>query len=97
MIEPLLLTATRVSTFDQQLLLTNASGFFFERDDRLYLVTSRHVLFGKTAKHYPTRIEIELHTNVANIAESIGFSIPLYHDGRGLWLKPKSSRPQRGR
>lgn len=85
MIESLLLTATRVSTFDQQLLLTNASGFFFERDDRLYLVTSRHVLFGKTAKHYPTRIEIELHTNVANIAESIGFSIPLYHDGRSLW------------
>jgi len=86
MIEPILLTAARISTFDERVLLTNASGFFFERDDRLYLVTSRHVLFGKTAEHYPTRIEIELHTNAANIAESTGFSIPLYRDGKSVWL-----------
>jgi hypothetical protein len=85
MIEPILLTAARISTFNEALLLTNASGFFFERDDRLFLVTSRHVLFGKTAKHFPTRIEIELHTNVDNIAESTGFSIPLYHEGKSLW------------
>src|SRR5437588_185776 len=44
MIEPLLLTATRVSTFDGQCPLTGASGFFFEREGRLFLVTSRHVV-----------------------------------------------------
>ena len=43
MIEPLLLTAARVLTFEQQRPLTNASGFFFERDKRLFLVTSRRV------------------------------------------------------
>ena len=42
MIESLLLTAARISTFDEQRLLTNASGFFFERDARLFVVTSRH-------------------------------------------------------
>lgn len=82
MIEALLLTAARISTFNERTLLTNASGFFFEREERLYLVTSRHVLFGKTSKHFPTRIEIELHTNPDNIAESTGFSIPLYRDGK---------------
>ena len=46
MVESLLLTATRVFTYAQQQLLTNASGFFFARDERLYLATSRHVLFG---------------------------------------------------
>jgi hypothetical protein len=85
MIEPILLTAARISTFNEKLLLTNASGFFFERDERLFLVTSRHVVFEKSGKHFPTRIEIELHTNAANIAESTGFSIPLYRDGRSLW------------
>ena len=43
MIESLLLTATQVSTFDGERRLSSASGFFFEREDRLFLVTSRHV------------------------------------------------------
>ncbi|UCV24591.1 MULTISPECIES: S1 family peptidase [Azonexaceae] len=85
MIEPILLAAARISTFNEKTLLTNASGFFFRRDERLYLVTSRHVVFDKKSKHFPTRIEIELHTNEANIAESTGFSIPLYRDGNSLW------------
>lgn len=85
MIEPLLLTVPRISTFDQQRHLTNASSFFFERDDRLFLVTSRHVVIDETSKHFPDRIEIELHTNPENLAASTGFSIPLYRDGKSLW------------
>jgi S1-C subfamily serine protease len=85
MIESLLLTATRVSTFEQQLALTNASSFFFERDQRLFLVTSRHVMIDKPSKHFPDRIEIELHTDPDNLAKSTGFSIPLYRNGKSLW------------
>ena len=44
MVESILTTTTRVSTFLGTQLLTAASGFFFERDARLFLVTSRHVL-----------------------------------------------------
>ncbi|HMA08291.1 MAG TPA: serine protease, partial [Ramlibacter sp.] len=61
-IESLLLAAARVNTFDGQRLLTNASGFFFQRDERLFLVTSRHVMLDEPSKHFPDRIEIELHT-----------------------------------
>jgi S1-C subfamily serine protease len=85
MIESLLLTAARVYTFEQQRMLTNASGFFFERDKRLFLVTSRHVLFDAQSKHFPDRIEIELHTDPGNMARSTGFSLPLYRDGKSLW------------
>jgi len=85
MIEPLLLTATRVLTFAQQARLTSATGFFFERDGRLYLVTSRHVLIDEASGHHPDRIEIELHTDPENLAESTGFSIPLYRDGKSVW------------
>ena len=45
MTESILLTTARLSTFFGTQLLTVASGFFFERDERLFLVTSRHVLF----------------------------------------------------
>jgi len=91
MIEPLLLTATRVCTFERQRLLTNASGFFFERDGRLFLVTSRHVVIDEASGHFPDRIEIELHTNPHNMAESTGFSIPLYRSGTSIWRQGKDA------
>lgn len=85
MIDPILLTAARIFTFDQQHPLTNASGFFFARDERLFLATSRHVFFDEPSQHFPNRIEIELHINPKNIAESTGFSMPLYRDGKSVW------------
>jgi hypothetical protein len=85
MIETILLTAARISTFNQKEHLTNASGFYFERDGRLFLVTSRHVLFDEPSEHFPDRIEIELHNNPDNIAVSTGFSIPLYRNAKSLW------------
>ncbi|NMG75229.1 serine protease [Aromatoleum diolicum] len=85
MIEPLLLTAARVSTFNGTQHLTNASGFFFARDERLFLVTSRHVIFDEPSKHFPNRIEIELHIDPDNVAASTGFSMPLYDDGQAVW------------
>lgn len=85
MIESLLLAATRIFTFDRQRLLTNASGFFFERDARLFLVTSRHVMIDEPSEHHPDRIEIELHVDPDNMAMSTGFSIPLYRSGKSIW------------
>jgi S1-C subfamily serine protease len=85
MIESLLLTSTCVYTFERQLRLTNASGFFFERGGRLFLVTSRHVIIDEPSKHFPDRFEIELHIDPDNMAESTGYSIPLYLDGKSIW------------
>jgi hypothetical protein len=36
MIEFILLTAAHITTFEQQRVLTSASGFFFEHDERLF-------------------------------------------------------------
>lgn len=85
MIDTLLLSAARIATFDIDKPLTNASGFFFERDGRLFLVTSRHVLIDTPSKHFPSRIEIELHTDAANLGKSIGFGVMLYRDGKSVW------------
>ena len=65
--EPLLLTTTRVQTFFGTQLLTGAGSFFFEREGRLFLVTSRHVLIDPPTNHHPDRIEIELHTHSTNL------------------------------
>jgi S1-C subfamily serine protease len=84
-IESLLLSAARITTFEQQRMLTSASGFFFERGKRLFLVTSRHVMIDEPSQHFPDRIEIELHIDPENIAGSTGFSIPLYRNGKSVW------------
>lgn len=86
MIDSLLLCAARVSTFSRKQYLSSASGFFFERDGRLFLVTNRHVIIDKPSNHFPDSLEIELHINAENLTESIGFLIPLYSDdGKTLW------------
>jgi len=90
-IEPLLLTAARVSTFDGNRLLTGASGFFFEQEGRLFLVTSRHVVIDEPSKHFPNRIEIELHTDATNLTQSIGLSVLLYKDGKSVWRQGRDA------
>ena len=85
LLDPLLFTTVRVLTFRQQRRLTNASGFFFQRGEHLFLVTSRHVLIDAPNGHFPDRIEIELHVDQENLAKSVVFSVPLYRDGTGLW------------
>jgi hypothetical protein len=91
MTEPLLLTATQITTFDGSRLLTNATGFFFARDERLYLVTSRHVVLDEPSAHRPDRIEIELHVDDVDLTQSTGFSVLLYQDGKAVWHQGQDS------
>lgn len=85
MIEPLLLTTAKVSTYDGERLLTGATGFFFERDARLFLVTSRHVVIDAPSKHFPTRVEVVLHTDVQNLTQFHVLSLMLYENGKSVW------------
>lgn len=84
-IEPLLLTSTRVLTISNGHTLTNATGFFFERNARLFLVTSRHVVIDEASMHFPDGLQIELHTDPDNLAQSTGFFLPLYRNGESVW------------
>lgn len=85
LVDPLFLATVCVATFDGTRGLTNASGFYFEREGRLYLVTSRHVLIDETSQHHPDRIEITLHLDEQDLTRCTGFSIPLFHKGTAVW------------
>jgi S1-C subfamily serine protease len=91
MIESLLLTAVRIGTYLGEMPLTNASGFFFERQGRLFLVSSRHVFIDEATEHLPDRISIELHVDRTNLTRSTGYSIPLYSDGVSVWRQGTDS------
>jgi S1-C subfamily serine protease len=82
---------TRVLTFAGARGLTAASGFFFERDGRLFLVTSRHVLFDAPSGHAPDRIEIEVHTDLRDLTRLSTLSILLYRNGVAVWHQARDS------
>lgn len=85
MIEPLLLSTTRISTFAGTEALTSATGFYFERDGRLFLVSNRHVVLDEPTEHRPDRLEIEVHTDPQNMTATTKVSILLYAAGKAVW------------
>lgn len=89
--EPLLLTTTRVSTFRGRQLLTAATAFFFLRDERLFAVTSRHVLHDEPTGHFPDRIELVLHVDATDLTRTVSFSILLYNEGHAVWRQGADS------
>lgn len=90
-VDPLFLATAGITTYDGSRALTNASGFFFQRQDRLYLVTSRHVLIDKASRHYPDRIEIVLHLDAKDLTRYTSCSIPLYQEGTAVWHQGQDS------
>ena len=87
----MLFSTTRLLTFTGERGLTSASGFFFERDARLYLVTSRHVLYDGPTEHAPDRLEIELHLDRQDMTRCTTLSILLYRDGIAVWRQGEDS------
>nr|WP_304622834.1 serine protease [Pelomonas sp. P8] len=90
-LDEVLFGVTRILTFAGDKGLTSASGFFFERDSRLFLVTSRHVLFDEPTHHAPDRIEIKLHTDARNLTELVTLSILLHRNGLTVWNQARDS------
>ncbi|WP_343655507.1 trypsin-like peptidase domain-containing protein [Paraburkholderia caribensis] len=83
--DSLLLSVVQVRTFVRTRRLTGASGFLFARGDRLFLVTSRHVMADTPSQHFPDRLEMEMHVDPSNLGASAWISLPLYVEGMSLW------------
>ncbi|MEO8164402.1 MAG: serine protease [Betaproteobacteria bacterium] len=85
MIEALLLAVTRVTTVAAETELTNATGFFFERDGRLFLVSARHVMHDEASGHRPDKLMVDLHADPANAVALTRLAVPLYQDDKPVW------------
>jgi trypsin-like peptidase len=89
--EPLLLTTARLSTFAGERALSAASGFFFAREDRLFLVTSRHVLYDPATSHLPDRIELTLHLDRELLSRTAVATFALYRHGTAVWRQAQDT------
>lgn len=84
-VDGLLLTTTRITTFSADQVLTSASGFFYRRGDRLFLVSNLHVFADADSGHLPDRIELGVHTDLQDLTRHATVSLPLYHQGIRQW------------
>ncbi|MFV0443398.1 MAG: trypsin-like peptidase domain-containing protein [Planctomycetaceae bacterium] len=86
-VEAVLLTATRLTTRLNGGTVSNATGFFFERDERLFLITNRHVVLNEPSNHRPDALDLKLHVSETNLVETVSFLVPLYPQGAPCWLE----------
>lgn len=84
-IESILLTTVRIQTRQGHWHLTNATGFLFARDSRLFLITCRHVVTDATNGHHPDSLDIELHVGDRDLSRSVRLAIPLFENGLSRW------------
>lgn len=91
MIDPLLLSTLRVSTFDGERPLTAATAFLFERGKRIFLVTGRHVLVDAATGHHPNRITVVVHLDAVDLTRTQTVSLWLYKDGVSQWRQAQDS------
>lgn len=90
-VEPLLLACTQVNTYVDARALSAASGFFFQRGARLFLITSRHVLRDPLIDHHPQRLVFGMHAAGDDLTQHHRVALPLYDHGVALWRQASDS------
>jgi S1-C subfamily serine protease len=65
--------------------LGTATGFFYIKNDTVYLVTNRHVVMDEEKKIKPDTLRIKLHTDPKDLAKNTPVEIPLYSKGVPKW------------
>ncbi len=91
MAEPLLMSVTRISTFAGERALTAGSGFYFQRGQRLFIVTSRHVFIDEASGHWPDRCEFVVHTDARDLTRWQSVPVALYAGGKAAWRQARDS------
>ena len=71
-----------------------ATGFFYSRDDEVYLVTNRHVVREESRNHRPDQLRLRLHTDLNDLSKNADWEVPLYDGQTARWtVHPKYPIP----
>lgn len=66
-------------------IIGSASGFFYKKDENLFLVTNQHVMRDDKKGIVPDTLRLRLHTDPNDIRKNGEVDIPLYKNGKRLW------------
>ncbi len=91
-IDPIYISTVFIERFENQTPMGSATGFFYFKNNNLYLITNKHVIYGnkffeKTTKAEINKFKLFLHTNVSNLKDNQSLEIILIKDTKNLWLE----------
>lgn len=87
-VDPVLMSIVRIKLVREEEEFGTATGFFFTKDGRIYLVTNRHVAQSQKRGVQPTHFRIHLHQRASDLGENFWMSLPLFdEEGRPRWLE----------
>lgn len=89
-IHDILLTVALITQIQGGKPIGSATGFFYLKNDRLYLVTNKHVFKDDTKKIAPETISLRLHTDKTDLSKNSDLLIQLYADKKPLWKVHKT-------
>jgi len=85
-IDKRLVRVAKVLTIAGDAVLTNATGFFYNRDRYLFFITCRHVVIDEPSGHRPERLKLLVHADENDLRINGELMLELYDaQGRPLW------------
>ena len=93
-IEPIFLTTTMLAMLYKGKERHSATGFFFKGNKNIFLVTNKHVIYGKNysdpyAQPIVDSIKTMLHIDLSDLSRNEETELPLYKNGMPVWLEHK--------
>ncbi len=90
---PIVATVSIVLQLKDGAVIGSASGFFYTRNNDLFLVTNQHVVGKENEGKLPDALRLRLHTNSADTTQNEEVDIQLYQDGKPAW-RIHATQPQ---
>ena len=94
-IDQFYLTVVRLSTHSYDEIgnldphvLRYGTGFFYMKNEILFLITNRHVIIQETENYFPNMLRMPIHTNLNNFRQNADFDIHLRNAAVRLWREP---------
>lgn len=86
-INPVVTTVSFLQKMKSSSIIGSATGFFYGRDDnKIFLVTNKHVVSTGKSTTNPDTIRLLLHRNPNNLTDNGTYDIPLYSSsGDSIW------------
>ncbi len=84
-LNPIVATVSIVHQLKDGAVIGSASGFFYTRNNDLFLVTNHHVVRNGKDGIPPDALRLRLHTDSTDATQNGEVDIPLYQDGEPVW------------
>ncbi len=94
-IEPIFLTTTKVDRLSGKVDSGSATGFFYTRNDKTYLITNKHVIYGDNfsdegAEPQIDKVRLTLHATSSDLSQNTDHIIDLFDKEKPVWKEHKN-------